>query len=59
MIVCRIFFCFFIPLLTAPIVKNSRILAGIYFVLLKKGPRSNFSIPNLDLGEKIAEVLIR
>ena len=33
--VYKIFFCFFTFLLTAPIVKNSHILAGIYFVFLK------------------------
>ena len=29
------------PLLTAFIVKNSHVLAGIYFIFLKKGPRPN------------------
>ena len=29
-------------LLTAFIVKNSHILAGIYFTFLKKGPRPNW-----------------
>ena len=34
MIVCKIFFSF-LSLLTAQIVKNSHILAGIYFIFLK------------------------
>ena len=36
------FILLFIPLLTAFVVKNSHILAGIYFIFLKNGP-----IPNL------------
>ena len=36
-IVCKIF-CAFTSLLTAPPVKNSYILAGIYFIFLKKSP---------------------
>ena len=31
-------------LLTVPIVKNSHILAGIYFILLKKRPRPNSKV---------------
>ena len=34
MIVCKNFF-YFLFLLTAPIVRNSHILAGIYFIFLK------------------------
>ena len=40
-IVCKIFFLLFMSLLTSLIVKNSHILAGIYFIFLKKGPKSN------------------
>ena len=39
-IVCKISFCF-LSLLTALIIKNSRILAEIYFILLRKRPRPN------------------
>ena len=35
-------FLFFLSLLTAPIVKNSYILDGIYFVFLKRRPRPNW-----------------
>ena len=41
MIVYKILFCFFISLLTALIVDNSRILAGINCIFLKKHPRPN------------------
>ena len=34
MIVCKIFFCFFLSLLTALIVKSSHILIGTYFIFL-------------------------
>ena len=39
-VVCKIFFSF-LSLLTALIVKNSHILAGIYFIFLKKRRRPN------------------
>ena len=41
------------PLLTALIDKNSHILAEIYFIILKKSPKSkseSLSIPNLHLS---------
>ena len=31
-------------LLTAPIVKNSHIYAEIYFIFLKKGPKTNLQV---------------
>ena len=31
-------------LLTAPIIKNSHILAGIYFIFLKKRPIQNLEV---------------
>ena len=49
-------------LLTALIVKNSHILAGMYFIFLKTCPRPNLkrlSIQNLDLSEKIGKVVIK
>ena len=45
-------------LLTAPIVKNSHILTGIYLIFLKSVLES-FEIPNLDLSEKILEAVIK
>ena len=36
------FLLLFMSLLTVLIVKNSHILAGIYFIFLRKGPRPNF-----------------
>ena len=36
------FLLLFMSLLTIPIVKNSHILAGIYFIFLKKYPKPNF-----------------
>ena len=41
MIFCKTFSLIFMSLLTALIVKNSHILAGIYFAFLKKRPRLN------------------
>ena len=35
MIVCKLFFCFFLSLLTAPINKNIDIKAKFYFISLK------------------------
>ena len=35
------FLLLFISLLTAPVVKNNHILAGIYFIFLKTRPRPN------------------
>ena len=43
-------------LLTAFIVKNSHILAGIYFIFLKNGltlKLERLLMPNLDISEKI------
>ena len=51
----------FMSLLTVPIVKNSHILAGIYFIFLKERPKTkleSLAIPNLDLTEKIEKVVI-
>ena len=49
-------------LLTALIIKNSHILAGIYFAVLKKRPRpkllGKLPVPNLLLSEKIGKVVI-
>ena len=45
-------------LLTIPIVKNSRCLARIYFIFLKGHPRPNWKVPNMDLQEKIKNVVI-
>ena len=46
-------------LLTALIVKNRHILAGIYFIFPKKVFKlERFSIPNLDLNEKVGKVVI-
>ena len=47
--------------LIAPVVKNSHILARIYFIFVRERPRSNlkiFSIANFDLSEKIEKVVI-
>ena len=47
--------------LTAPVVKNDHILAGVYFNFLREPPITNlegFSIPTFDLREKIAKVAI-
>ena len=49
-------------LLTALIDKNSHILAEIYFIFLKKAAWTKLerlSIPNLDLNEKIGQVVIK
>ena len=46
--------------LTVPVVKNSHILAGIYFIFLKERPRPNSKIPSirkLGLSEKIEKVV--
>ena len=47
-------------LLTAPIVKHSQILAGIYFILLKMYAKfERLSVPNLDPNEKIGIAVIK
>ena len=48
-------------LLTALIVKNSHVLAGIYFIFLKTlwTKLKSRSIPILDLTEKIGKVVIK
>ena len=48
-------------LLTALIVKNSYILAGIYYVFLKNVLYQTWrlSIPNLDLSQKIGKEVIK
>ena len=49
-------------LLTALTVKNSHILAGIYFIFLKKCPRPNLKgiqYQNFDLSEKIGKVVFK
>ena len=48
-------------LLTALIVKNSHILAGIYFIFLKKRPKPNFFNTKLgpqNLSYQIRQVLV-
>ena len=61
------FLLLFMYLLTALIVKNSHILAGIYVIFLRKRPRPSLksfqyiekiSIPNLGLSEGVGEVVI-
>ena len=49
MIVWKIFF-WILSLLTAATVKNSLILAGIYFIILKKCPRPNLKVFNTKFG---------
>ena len=34
----------FMSLLTVPVVKNRHILAGIYFIFVKEGPRPNSKV---------------
>ena len=49
-------------LLTTLIVENNHILTGIYFIFLEKTSYTKlekFSIPNLDLSEKIGKVFIK
>ena len=49
-------------LLTALIVKNSHVMAEIYYIFLKKrlSPTlQGFSIPSLDIIEKIEKVVIK
>ena len=55
------FLLFSMFLLTAPIVKNSHILTGIYFIFLKNvlDQLKSLLIPNLDLSEKIGKVVIK
>ena len=56
------FLLLFMSLLTALIVKNSHILAGIYFLFLKKRPRPNLKgilIPNMELSEKISKLVTK
>ena len=51
----------FLSLLTVPIVTNSHILAGIYFVFLKERLRPNSKVLQyqiFDLKEKIEKVVI-
>ena len=45
-------------LLTAPVVQNSHILAGIYFFFQKNVLDQSLSIPKLDLSEKMGIVVI-
>ena len=58
-IVFKILLLLFMSLLTAPIVKVSHVLVGIYFIFLKKKPQTKLerlSIPKLGLKEKIGKV---
>ena len=43
-VACKISCCFFLSLLTAVIIQNSHILAGIYFIFLKRrrGPNEGY-----------------
>ena len=47
--------------LTVAIVKNSRILAGIYFIFAKNSldKLERFSIPNLRISEKIGKTVFK
>ena len=49
------------PLLTALIIKNNHILAGIYCVSLKNDLEKpeRLSTPNLDLSEKMGKKIIK
>ena len=50
----------FLSLMRVPVVKNSHILAGTYFIIVKERPRpNNLAIPNLDLSEKIEKEVIK
>ena len=40
----QIFLLLLMSLLTIPIVKNSHILAGVYFIFLRKRPRPNAKV---------------
>ena len=44
MFVLKIFFCFFMSLLTASFIKSSHILARIYIIFLDKRPERNFKV---------------
>ena len=60
MIAWKFFFCFFMSLLTASIVKNILTLPGI--TISKERPRTNlkgFQYQILDLSEKIQKVVIK
>ena len=60
MVVFKVLFCF-LCLLTARTVKNSHILAGIYFIILKNNldQFERLPISNLDLSKKIGKVVIK
>ena len=49
------------PLLATSVVRNSRILPGIYFIFQKMSyiKLESVSIPNLDLGKKIVKVFMK
>ena len=51
------FILLFMSLLTDVIVRNSHILAWVYFIFLKKGPRPNMK--GLEISEKIEKVVIK
>ena len=54
------FLSLFMSLSSTLIVGNNNILAGIYFIFLKNGPKlEGLPIPKLDLIEKIAEIVIK
>ena len=58
-IVFKILLLLFMSLLTAPIVKNSHVLVGIYFIFLKRTPQAKLerlSIPKQGLKEKTGKV---
>ena len=52
MIFLKFFFWFFISFLTIAIVKNSHILAVIYFTFLKKCPRQNLETFKAKFGHQ-------
>ena len=57
--VCKLIFLPFMSLLTASTVKNSHVLAGVYFIFQEtsKTKLQMLSIPNLELSEKIGWVV--
>ena len=50
MIVCKIFFCFFLSLLTGLIVKSSHILIGTYFIFLGNVLDQGWKVFNIEFG---------
>ena len=61
MIVCKLFFCFFLSLFTAPINKNIDIKAKFYFIFLKNVLKQTWKSFNTKfrLRQKIGKVVTR